>query len=427
MNERSGALATLGVIAVVVLLIVIGAINSGNDRLDSSPIGTKGLNLWLKEGGVQVATAHRRQRIKEEDVLLRVFPLYDVDLASDSDAVLTRQERNENPTQRDVERDRLLEKLNAVETFVLLPKWRGGVLELNLMAEQLRISENDANRVLRQIGFEGLRVYHPSAKTLQTDDVYLYAPQLFEPATVVGDCKPAVTLPQGVLVAKCQRENGRSTHVVADPDAFNNHGLRLHENAAFARDHIASILRGRDGIVYFDTTDRMLLAQDWEDTEEVPRRTSDDLARFLTYPFNVLFLSIGLLFIIAFWRGMIRFGPPAVAETEEIAATKVAAIDAKADLLRLVGQDAALAQEFVQQKMADLSQAALGIRLERPALMKRLTTLAPDQTPPLLDALGKLESAPPSTPTEQVLALAETFETAYRRLLDELGQISRDR
>ena len=427
MTGRGSTIAVLAVAAFVALLVFVGLSQSNQNALDRSIIGTDGLSYWLDSHELETARSHRRQPYTQDDVLLRVFALYDVDLRREADVATTKEEQRGQPTQRDIYAGTLNEKLNTVETILMLPKWRAGVIELGLLDKQLRVTTLDVERVLGQIELPRLQVIHPDIAMLEEQGVVLYRPQLFDPTSVTGECKPSLSLSSGVLIAKCETAEQQALHVVSDPDFLNNHGLALGENAVVALDQLTSITRGRSGIIYFDRSADLLLSNPSTEPSEAPKRTQEDLSRFLTYPFNIILLSVSLLFLVAFWRGIIRFGPAARDLGLGHGASKSAAIDAKANLLRLVGQDAALAKEYVQQQLDDLSRLVLGKQVEQEALQSRLNVLSPTAARHLNDVVERIAATGQETPTVQIIDLTDKFELTYRRLIDELGHISRRR
>lgn len=429
MNDKGAISVVFAVFAVIIGLAVFSVLRSDSNPLDRSALGTKGFALWLAEDGVDARIAHRLQTVPEDDVLLRILPLYDVNLNSASEFEPDPIERRGEATLRDLRRDIVRLKMQSVETLLILPKWRAGVLELGLLDRQLRIRTTQVQFLLQQVDLASLQIVHPDTLTFEDAGLFLYRPQLFDTASVTGACKPALAVTGGVLIAKCQLDTGRSVHVLSDPDFMNNHGLTAGNNADLAKAHIASILRGREGIVYFDTADELLLqAADGRRQEQPQRqRSGEELSRFLSYPFNIILLSIGMVFFIAFWRGLIRFGPPARDIDDGIGASKTVAIDAKANLLRLVGQDAALTRAFVSEQVVDLSHKILGKSVDTATLMTRLKVLSPTHADNLDRVITQIQRTHTGTSSQQLLSLTQEFETTYRRLIDELGHISRRR
>lgn len=428
MKNNGPIFAVLAVVGLLVIVGILFGIGSVNSRLDNSILGTRGLQTWLAESGVNTATAHRRQSIKEEDVLLRILPLFDADLTQVRTNPETRELRNAQESLDDIDEWVVNEKLTAIDTLIMMPKWRNGAITLGLLDEPLLVDSRSVERVLDQIGYGQLQITRPDIKLLEDSGLTLYYPQLLVPTSLPTNCKSALSLTGGVLIAKCQMYQGRSVHILSDPDFMNNHGLSLGENVMLASDQIADITRGQDGLIYFDTSSQMLLRTSWDrEPEEIPERSWDDLSRLFTYPFNIIFMSIGLLFALAFWRGLIRFGPAATDEARGVAASKSAAVDAKAYLLRLVGQDAAMTREYTDQKLWDLSHAIFGKKTERSDLLNRLSKLSPADAAELNRVVADIDSTGPETSPQQLIHQADAFETIYRRLLDEFGHLSRRR
>jgi hypothetical protein len=270
----------------------------------------------------------------------------------------------------------------------------------------------------------------PEIKFLQTSGgITLYRPQLFVSKSVQGDCRPHLALPQGVLIARCDQRSGVPYFILSDPDLMNNHGLSLGGNADAAVDAIAGLVGGHEGTVYLDTAPDILLVQDPTVQPEVRPRTIEEVSRFLTYPFSLILVGVGISFLILLWRGLIRFGPPRHPDEGHISASKTASIAAKGYLLRLAGDDRAVLQDYVNEKMNALGSETMGkqARLDQPKLIQRLRNIAPQTTPQLEAALATMQQVGADTSPVDLARLAEKFEDSYRRLRDELGYVSQRR
>lgn len=435
MGDNKGSLFLFGGLAAFILLVVylISSV-SPSSQLDRSAIGTKGLVSWLEANDVQVVEAHRRVSLSEQAVDLRLLPLYDVDLNRRSGEAETREEQLRQTTQRDISRDVFDEKVNFVPTLVILPKWRTGTIMLGVAHEQLMIPNNHMAGLLRQFETFEQRIIRPDFKVLDTTtdtgfNVTLYRPQLFQTKYVTGNCRPLVSVPEGTLVISCETEFAGERMYVSDPDLLNNHGLALGDNSAFALDLVESLRGTSDGVIYYDTSDDVLLS--WQQSNEVEQRprTTDEVSRFFTYPFTLIWLSVALVFLVAAWRGLVRFGPPVKAFTDQIGASKTASIGAKAYLLRLTGQDHALLAEYADNKLNDLSQDLFGkgVGKDRAALFNRLTKIAPNSAADLMDATNRMIATTAESTPAELSKIMQDFDTSYRSISDELGRISRTR
>jgi hypothetical protein len=429
MGENQSAYVVLGGF-VAALLLLIFFVGAGGGKIDASPIGTDGLHSWLEGNGVSATKSHRRTPLAEDDVALRILPLYDTDIERDAPPVDDREDRRAQSTQRDIYSEVYIEKVSYVPSLVMLPKWRSGVLELDLLDPQLLIQHYAYIRLLSQIQVPQLQITRPDIKFLQTTSgITLYRPQLFLPKSVRGDCRPHLTLPQGVLIARCDQRSGVPYFILSDPDLLNNHGLSLNGNADAAIDVISDMVGSHEGTVYLDTAPDILLAQDPTVQREVRPRTIEDVSRFLTYPFSLILIGAGISFLILLWRGLIRFGPPRQTNEGHISASKTASITAKGYLLRLAGDDRAVLQDYVAEKMKTLGNDTMGkqAQMDQPKLIARLRNIAPRTTPQLEGALGTIQQIDTDTSSADLARLAEKFEDIYRRLRDELGYVSRRR
>lgn len=429
MGDSKSGFIIFGCIAALLLLIMYSG-GGGNSGVDRSPIGTTGLSVWLETNEVRTDRSHRRTTLSDNDVALRILPLYDTDLNNDAPPAATREERRRADSLRDLDAHIYDAKTTYAPTLVVLPKWRAGVLDLGLVDEQLLIPTFDLKYLRDDLGVPDLRIVRPTDKFLTTTSgITLYAPQLFDRASVRGDCTPVLAIDAGVLIAECKIDNGLPQHFLSDPDLINNHGLALGQNAAVALDAITGLIGGRSGTVYIDTSTDILLSEHPNARREVRPRTTEEMSRFLTYPFSLIWIGAGICFVVLLWRGLIRFGPPRRVDDGQIAASKTASIESKGYLLRLAGEDHALLHAYITDKMTAIGQDTMGrqVHLERPKLIKRLHVIAPKITPDLEATLAAIDDMGAHTAKADLHRLAEKFEEIYRRLRDELGHVSRRR
>src|SRR5690606_37596098 len=96
-------------------------------------------------------------------------------------------------------------------------------------------------RLPRQIGNWPLRLVRPAGgfvtEEVGQDQIALFHPQLFDPASLPQTCDAVVGMAQGVLVAACGFGDGgdsQPVYLLSDPDLMNNHGLALADNAEVA-------------------------------------------------------------------------------------------------------------------------------------------------------------------------------------------------
>lgn len=426
MSDQGRAIGIFAVIAAVLGLLIWGVSQLGRDPLGPSPLGFRGLVALLDEGGQATQAYHRRTTLSEGDVALRILPIYDVDLRGWHRGAEESENPRYNETQIDLDQSVVLEKMNALETLVVLPKWRTGVLELNVVDQQLLNVASNVDLVLDQLGLSGVRVERFDAKLWSEDDITIYRPQFLSLNTNQTACKPFLNTTRGVLIAQCTARTGEPRYILSDPDLLNNHGLSLGANANVAKDVISRIVRQKPGLVYLDTAEEYGLATDGELVDERPPepRSMGELSRLLHYPFNVIWTSFGLAFLVAFWRGLIRFGSLSKPFTDQLEASKTASIKAKAGLLRLAGQDHVLVGQHVRNRLAELSRTVLGKKVEPDTLFKHLATLSPDTGRQLRASVEALSQTSAATPDTELAEKAGHFDALYRRLNDELGRIS---
>ena len=339
--------------------------------LDASLMGVGGLATWLPAQGIALRQSKPRLRPKAAALSLRILPLYDVDLYAFGSVPKTAAEQALQSSQRDLGHYVFFAKLTNLPTLVVLPKWRTGFATTGVAYPALRIPDQELARLLDQTGLQGLRLNHGPAEFLtavlaaaplaEPRKVALYHAQLFNRASLPGHCAEIIGLPAGALLIRCEDlDDIRAAHYLADPDTLNNHGLSLAENAAFAVDLIAGLRPAGDARpVYLDTGTRLLL--DLGETEaESYTREPEDLARFFAYPLSVLWAVAAIILGVTLWRGALRFGPALTPGEDRMEASKTAAIDAKARLLRLSGNDGRMAREFVQARLAGLDAQIFG-------------------------------------------------------------------
>ena len=206
---------------------------------------------------------------------------------------------------------------------------------------------------------------------------------------------------------------------MSDPDLLNNHGLRLGDNALIAEDFIATHARGR--VILIDYSRRALPIRRVRD--EVPPRSWSDLARFFEAPFITLWLGGGLLLALALWRAAIRFGPVRRIRKDPGDDGKIAAVSARARLLRLTGQDGVLVSEYALARQHAVA-ARLGPALSRHypdfnSLMAYLKRRHPDHADRLQMALDRMAELPARIAPEAAISHIDEFERILEALSDD--------
>ncbi len=363
---------------------------------DRSPLGSKGLQVWLQAKGIPIVRADGHTARASSELSLRIVPLPIVQ----ADAATTREggKKEAGNLAPWIYEARLYE----LPTLIILPKWRGSVLDDEVARESALVPFSDINNELNRADLSNLYLkrlgpeFEEAPQTLQpgqTQKIKLYRAQVFDRATIPDQCEEIAGIDAGALVLQC--EDDYLVYVLSDPDLLNNHGLALGENAAFALSLIKE-LRGTDTTkpVYLDTSGKLLDSEKPVDEGRTYERSTSDLARFLAYPLSVIWGAILLVAALCFWRGAYRFGPALSEAAGNIEISKTAAIEATARLLRLSGNDGRMATQFVQHLLADkaallfgpgsANQAGIDRMFQRMALRDRASAEALQST---VDAL----------------------------------------
>jgi hypothetical protein len=416
----------LGLAVLALLGWLILSARGGGDTLDRSVMGTQGLALWLRQGGIETRLSNPRSTPRREDLSLAILPLYDTDLNRPADDPADDAGRMAQIDPRDVDGWLVGDMAGKLPVLLALPKWRGGFAITGIAHEQTQVPPERVERLIAQTALAGARLapvdnrittarVAASPAGASPRDIALFRAQLIRPATLPRGCSALVALVQGVLVAECRQPGTPPLWVLSDPDILNNHGLALADNAAFALDMVRAFLAG--------DTRPVLLAPSpiWiaeEDTAEPHRRTGDDLSRFFAWPLSALWLMGAMVLGLAVWRGMVRFGPPRVPGRDAPASSRRAAIAAKARLLRLSGADARMAAEHARAHMADMAAQALGPGAANDAGVARWLAGLARRNPDLARDLGQAATIPPDTPVADLPRRLATLHALTRKAQD---------
>ncbi|MEA3030196.1 MAG: hypothetical protein QOG13_1521 [Sphingomonadales bacterium] len=279
---------------------------------------------------------------------------------------------------------RLLALRSERATLLILPKWvtiphdqrRGWVRTLgpgagsaanDLIGGDVRVRIlNDQRAPARGRDFlDGLSVPVPRA------------PQVIEGR----DLTPLVTLPGGgALVA---RLGVQPHYVAADPDLFDNYGLRSPAQARAALALIDALNSSEQGGVAFDLTVNGLT----NDNARSLLRTA------LEPPFLAMTLALVFAALLAGLHGAFRFGQ-ARREERAIAFGKAALVENSAGLIRLAKREARLGgayAEVIRQDAARLAAAPPALQGE--ALDAYLDRLTKGDSPPFSALAARLAGA----------------------------------
>ncbi len=355
---------------------LIGALVLGQgarDReIDASAIGVRTLAPWLRTQGIATERSNPRLYPMSETIALRVIPLYDTDLDSAQDPPTTQVEAYFAPTLRDIAREDLLYRLDWTPALIVLPKWVAGTVQDRIAHPVTRIPVSQVERLTDQMGFRGLEVTPPTDGFLRIErpegSLALFSPQLFRADGLARSCLPVLEVPQGVLVARCDGpEREGSVYLLSDPDLLNNHGLALADNAAVAASLVQAIMEEQNSaaegrFVYLDTSPEDLVDYSGSAAERRDyTRGPDEFERFFAPPLAGLWATLLIVLGLAFWRGVVRFGPVRADGAALPEQSKVVALATNARLLRMAGHDGRMAADFVEHGLTDLARRTFGL------------------------------------------------------------------
>jgi hypothetical protein len=441
--------------------------------VNESVIGSAGLSIWLEKNEITVLRDPRGREYSADDVSLRILPLLDTQSGKGRGGSQTLVHKPANDVQRKISLRNIFRKLRLKQTLLVLPKWVSAVPLRDEIYPSLLIRKkhpSHLSELLEKLGVGHLKFANlgekfqtmtlakigtKSSTSTKPGITTLYSPQVFEPSSLGPNCVAAVSSDRGTLIAKCMLDEAYSRvvlgetseaedvedtetanlgpyetefYILADPDLMNNHGLTLAGNAAFAVDTVNELRAGDEKPVFVDTTGIQVLRRSGEPKPDstLPKRESN-LTKFAVYPFSMLWLSGFLVFLVALWRGAVRFGPPVRVYFDKVEASKKASVQAKAHILRLAGQDQAMAAEFANNQMQSLAARFLGEtgRIDEKLLGTRLRSLVPELADGLLEAAHHLYSIDTHISAGELARRIDLFDTQYRRVSDAIGHISR--
>ena len=426
-KDQSGGLMTIVLtllVGGVLLLALFGS--GGQDRnLDRAPAGLDGLGPWLSQNDVANRVSNPRLRPGVELFSLRVLPLYDLDMNSYSPTPETNAEHLNNASLRDISLGSFNEKLTDIRSVVLLPKWRNAINELGIAHDQSLIPVDDFDILLRQLNLSGIRLLRDGPRFTHMisfgADVSVFQGQFFDSRYLARGCKSVVSTGKYALVISCRRnDTGPLVYFVSDPDVLNNHGLALAQNAEFAVG-LLTRLRDGDGEIYIDRSPYILTLQERSDEYQDYDRGSEEASRFFTYPFTMFWAVLLIVLAMLFWRGARRFGPLEQVTQQSREQSKRAAIEAKARLLRLSGNDGRMVADFVSAQIEDLARRNFGPATGSSApLQERFLTLIARRDAKLAQEFSRttnilLANDPEMTPHQR-----QRYLTTYHSLLKKV-------
>lgn len=425
-GEQGNALI-IGAVLLGVLLLVGFGLPGRLAPLHRSAIGFDGLVIWLKHNGLEARGFSGGGVLTDENVGLRILPLFRTGLAP------RRKWKDSEPPPDPSPEDAptlgvVRQKIDLLPTLLILPKWTGAVRETGLAHPLLLLPEDEVSGLLDEID--------PSAGALsRRESGYVefavefertgFVVGLYHPQSVrAGDCTPILGDRDAMLLGKCDAD-GAAYYLLADPDLFDAHGLRLAENARIAVAMIRALADGRPTIV--DRTTSVFAAK--TRGRDIRSRTWSDLARFFAYPFSALWAGFAIFGLLVLWRAWVRYGPALRPFDDTPGASKEVSIAATARLLRNAGHDAKLLHAHVATRCQTLAAELLGPHRPAGADSRTLViAMARRKSPELARAfeaiLHELDSLDSATALSDLLDLLDRFEGLYQRTLHEFGRTS---
>ncbi|MBX4949261.1 hypothetical protein HJA95_06600 [Rhizobium binae] len=358
--RNSAAVLTLGLLLALAALAIF-ALSRSSDY-DRSPLGNKGLELWLQAKGISVLRSDPHVARAPSEISLRIIPLS----IGHAEAAASRSGDETD----DADPQNLSEEASryALPTLVILPKWRGSVATEGVADKSGLVEFGDISDELDKIGFSdfgfarsktAFEEAQPHLQSGQPIRIALYQAQTFERSSLPSGCRELMGMSLGALLVHC--ENHNQVYLLSDPDLLSNHGLALADNASFAVSLVRLLRRGAaTRPVYLDTAGEPLDSEKPADQGRSYERSSSDLKRFFAYPLSVIWGILVLVSATCFWRGAYRFGPPLREASANLELSKTAAIEATARLLRLSGNDGRMTGQFVLHLLSDKAQLLFG-------------------------------------------------------------------
>lgn len=415
----------IGIVALLALVAVSYVLSQRQQELRSSPVGLDGLQIWLTSEGGDAQNFSGGWLLDPGTIGLMVLPVYDTDLDRESDPPRTKDDLLFQQDESDLDWYTLDEKIEAVPTLIVLPKWRSGMRLTGIAHPDLLVEERRLNAFLKSLTGLGsvqvsraARAFTALPYTSSASQAYsaeLYAAQLFDGT----DCDPLIGSGAETLLASCPLAGSdQSVLILSDPDLLNNHGLRLGQNALIAKDFL--LASAGDGKVVIDySRDNWLSYMD----EAIQReRTWSDLLRFFEPPFLAIWLGAGLTLALALWRSIRRAGP--VVRSGSGGVSKMQAIRARARLMRLTGQDGAMLADLAAARIASTAARLVGPGQarqigEEQAFLRYVGRRRPDLADRLAEVLGRLHALPPRLPPQTAIHHVDDLEQVLELIAND--------
>ncbi|MEJ8561930.1 hypothetical protein QTO30_12380 [Yoonia sp. GPGPB17] len=416
-------LVLIAVFVAIGIAVLLYFSSQQQQQLRSSASGMDGLDIWLSSEGHDAQSFAGGWTINAETLGLVITPLYDSDLSEQRVSPTTQEELLLQQDEYDLWLWQVEERAALAQTMVVLPKWRSGVRLTGLSHPILLVDPERTEDALHLITGEEIggvghipRPFSDFSYRAPNGDrltARFYVAQVFEGQ----GCDPIIGDVGEMVLGFCALANSDdSVLVLSDPDLINNHGLRLGDNARIAQVLLPQLADG--GRILIDYSQDVWITEQQEVVQH--ERSWSDFLRYFEYPFSVLWIGGGILMLITFWRAGLRYGP-IVDATSKLSARKGQAINARAKLMRMTGQDGALLDDYVTARMSAVSStlfgpAISGTATKEQAYLKHMRRLHPALTEKLTSLLNEMRSLPPHLPATAAISYVEAFELTLEQL-----------
>lgn len=431
-NARAPRAETVVIALICVIVLAAGwyILSQRQQALRASPAGLDGLQVWLSSNDVSAQNFSGGWLMDQTAIGLMIVPIYDTALDQDRVPPSTKQELLLQQDEYDLASSVIAEKAERVPVLLVLPKWRTG-MRLTGLAHPILINEPEGalshlKRLTKDSSPEWTFATAPFSEfdyqTTDGDDLHaqIYAAQTFKSE----GCVPIIGTKEKMLLADCPLRNGTANTndrvlVLSDPDLLNNHGLRLGDNARIALD-VLSAKAGERNIVIDYSRDVWLRDPLSEPERE---RTWADLLRFFDQPFLSLWIGSALVLALFLWRGALRYGPIR-SDRPAPGASKSLAVQARARLMRLSGQDGALTSEYAAARIAATAEALFGPANARhftseDNFLKYTERRHPAHAARLTHVINEIRKLPARLPAVDAIHLIDELEQVLEQITND--------
>ena len=433
--------ASAAVVLVLGGLALLQAAKVGGD-LDRSALGVAALSRLAPELGLTFQEPAGWHALKASALSMRILPIYDLDLNSEDQPAASQQEQLGQSTLRELDSDVFYSKVTGLETLVVLPKWRGAVIVTGGAHRDFLIAPSMFNTLLPQLYLQRPTIQHVTDgfadEQVQINGtrvrVALFQPQTFKRHTLPKRCKELAGLAEGALLIHCSAVVGKpEMAALSDPDLLNNHGITMAENAAFIVASLGVLQATTETRpIYLDTSTEQLLAPEQDKAAQHYNRDTDNLLRFFVWPLSLFWLAGAAVFVVAIWRGAMRFGPVQQVAEDRLEISKLAAIDAKARLIRMSRNDGRMVAEFTLTRLQNLAHQTFGGgpatghapgigRAGVDRLYAKFASQNPKDAAELRACVEVLQSSAGTLPPSELRRILDRFAELLERLMDGPG------